>query len=281
MSDQFKFEFFVPDGVSIEGALKRTTHLGVGAHQDDLEIMAIDGILKCFKAQDGFFAGVTVTDGRSSARAGLYAQLSDEEMKTVRYLEQQKAATIGNYSAQVMLGYTSSQIKDKRNQKLQNDLEKIIARTSPKIIYTHNLADKHPVHIAVAMSVINAIRNLDVNCLPERVYGCEVWRDLDWLSDEEKVIFDCSDHVNLQAALLGVFDSQINGAKRYDTAVIGRRLANATFYEPFETDQYTHLVYAMDLTPLIKDKKLEIAEFVCEKIMNFKKDVSEKIRAYD
>jgi hypothetical protein len=26
--------------------------MGIGAHQDDLEIMAIDGILKCFQRKD-------------------------------------------------------------------------------------------------------------------------------------------------------------------------------------------------------------------------------------
>ena len=41
-------EIFVPDGCSVAEALARTTHLGIAAHQDDLEIMAIDGILRAF-----------------------------------------------------------------------------------------------------------------------------------------------------------------------------------------------------------------------------------------
>jgi len=29
-------DIFVPDGTPVEAALARTTHLGIGAHQDDL-----------------------------------------------------------------------------------------------------------------------------------------------------------------------------------------------------------------------------------------------------
>jgi hypothetical protein len=61
------------------------------------------------------------------------------------------------------------------------------------------------------------------------VLGCEVWRNLDWLLDEDKQGLPVDDRPNLAAALSGVFDSQISGGKRYDLAVQGRRLANATF----------------------------------------------------
>ncbi len=41
------------------------------------------------------------------------------------------------------------------------------------------------------------------------------------LPDEDKVAFDLSAQENLQMALLGVFDSQISGGKRYDLATMG------------------------------------------------------------
>ena len=41
-------EIFVPDNKPVDEAISRTTHMAIGAHQDDLEIMAYDGILKCF-----------------------------------------------------------------------------------------------------------------------------------------------------------------------------------------------------------------------------------------
>jgi hypothetical protein len=60
-------ECLIPDGATEEAALKRTTHLGIGAHQDDLEIMAMRGILECYDADQDWFTGVTVTDGAGSA----------------------------------------------------------------------------------------------------------------------------------------------------------------------------------------------------------------------
>jgi hypothetical protein len=57
------------------------------------------------------------------------------------------------------------------------------------------------------------------------VLGCEVWRDLDWLLDSDKVALDSSAKPELAAALLKVFDSQISGGKRYDLATLGRRAA--------------------------------------------------------
>lgn len=281
MLNQLHSSIYVPDGTTVDDALKRTTHLGIGAHQDDLEIMAIDGILHCFESTHDHFTGVVVTDGRASPRAGYYANCSDDEMSLIRNAEQKKAAIIGNYSAQIMLGYTKAHLDDTQNLDPQKDLETIITATFPKIIYTHNLADKHPAHVAVAINVINAIRNLESSYLPEEVYGCEVWRNLDWLPDSNKIVFDCSNHINLQQALLGVHDSQINGGKSYDAAALGRRLANATFFEPLDTDQFTHLAYAMDLTPLVKDKTLDITDYICDQISNFKKEVRETILLYN
>ena len=59
---------YVPDGLEAEAALRRTTRLAVGAHQDDLEIMAAAGILECFHNPKEWFSGVVVTDGSGSPR---------------------------------------------------------------------------------------------------------------------------------------------------------------------------------------------------------------------
>lgn len=37
-------ELFIPDGLPPEQALARTTYLAVSAHQDDIEIMAVEPI---------------------------------------------------------------------------------------------------------------------------------------------------------------------------------------------------------------------------------------------
>ncbi len=270
-------QIFIPDGHPLPDALSRTTHMGIGAHQDDLEIMAIDGILACFGHDDRWFTGVTVTDGRGSPRAGLYAETSNEEMRQIRILEQKKAAMIGEYAAQVFLDYPSAAVKDGGDERPVEDLAQLLLLARPRIVYTHNLADKHDTHIGVALKVIAAIRSLPADARPQKLYGCEVWRDLDWLVEGDKVAFDVSGAENLQAALVGVFDSQISGGKRYDLATLGRRRANATYHASHATDESTGAVFAMDLTPLIADASLDVADYVQAHIERFAQDVRDRI----
>ncbi len=270
-------EVFVPDGVPEETALARTTLMAVAAHQDDIEIMAFDGILKAFRNPDEWFCGVVVTNGSGSPRTGLYADYTDEEMVAVRRKEQKKAAVVGEYGAQVLLDYPSASVRDPANGAPVDDLAAVLLATRPRVIYTHNPADRHDTHVAVALRLVEAIRRLPADARPESLYGCEVWRDLDWLVDADKVVFDVSEHENLQAALLGVFDSQVSGGKRYDLATMGRRRANATYYESRGTDASTGLIFAMDLTPLVEDPSLDVTEFVQGYIRRFAEEVFGRI----
>jgi LmbE family N-acetylglucosaminyl deacetylase len=270
-------EIFVPDGTPVEQALARTTHLAVGAHQDDLEIMAYRGILECFQQPDKWFCGVNVTNGAGSPRDDLYRDYTDEMMQVVRRKEQKKAAVVGEYTAQIFLDYSSAATKDGSNPAVKEDLKKVFLATRPRIVYTHNLADKHDTHVAVTLRVIAALRELPDDAKPQQVLGCEVWRDLDWMADSDKVPMDVSAHENLAAALLGVFDSQICGGKRYDLATMGRRRAHATYFESHGVDVSTSLIYGMDLTPLIKDPTTDVFSYVQGFIDRFAQDVRSRI----
>ena len=270
-------EIFVPDGEFVENALSRTTHLCFSAHQDDIEIMAAQPILECFQKEDKWFTGVVVTDGRGSPRNSIYERYSDDEMRLARFKEQRKAAYVGEFSAQVMLDYPSAIVKDGSRSEPVEDMVRILRATKPRFVYTHNLADKHDTHVAVALRVVEALRKLDQAERPERVVGCEVWRALDWMVDADKVLMNLSDHENLQLALLGVFDSQIAGGKRYDLASMGRRRANATYFESHGVDITMGLSYAMDLTPLMDDVSRNPAEFTQEFIQRFAQDVANRI----
>src|SRR4030066_1739909 len=128
-------EIFVPDGVPIEQALARTTHMAVSAHQDDIEIMAAAPILECFQQEDKWFTGVVLTDGRGSPRDGIYKDYTDEAMRQVRLKEQKKAAIIGEYATLVMLDYPSSAIKDRSNQQYVEDLAQIIKIAHPRFVF--------------------------------------------------------------------------------------------------------------------------------------------------
>jgi LmbE family N-acetylglucosaminyl deacetylase len=270
-------EVYIPDNEPVVQALARTTHLCFAAHQDDIEIMAAQPIIECFQQNDKWFTGVVVTDGRGSPRDSLYQNYTDDEMRLVRFKEQRKAAIVGEFAAQIMLDIPSKIIKDSSRNEPIKDILEILRATKPNVVYTHNLADKHDTHVGVALRVIQALRKLDQDERPERVVGCEVWRALDWMVDSDKVMMDLSTHENLQLALLGVFDSQIVGGKRYDLASLGRRRANATYFESHGVDETTGLSYGMDMTPLINDVNLDPVEFIGQFIQRFEMDVRDRV----
>ncbi len=271
-------ELFIPDGLAEQEALARTTHLAVGAHQDDLEIMAYDGIVSCFQQPDQWFTGVVVTNGSGSPRAGVYARYTDTEMMSVRRTEQRKAAVVGDYAAQFLLDYPSGAVKDGANHGPVEDLLRILEATRPTVVYTHNPADKHDTHVGVMVKIVQAIRRLPADQRPKKLYGCEVWRDLDWMCDNDKVAFDVSDRENLQAALVGVFDSQVCGGKRYDLATLGRRRAHATYHASHGVDKTTGLTFAMDLTALMEDDALPIESILQARLDAFANEVLDRLR---
>jgi LmbE family N-acetylglucosaminyl deacetylase len=267
-------DFFIPDDVVPPEAYARCSHLAIGAHQDDLEFMAFHGINSCYGDDGLWFGGVTCTDGGGSSRAGKYAGFTDDQMKTVRIDEQRQAARIGDYSFVNQLGLSSATIKDPEQRgTLVDQLEIILLQTQPDVLYTHNPADKHGSHIAVCLAVLEAVRRVPPYSRPKKVYGCEVWRDLDWLNEDDKVALDVSGNTELAEKLNACFDSQIAGGKNYGEAVMGRRKANATFFNSHSVDVIDQLWFAMDLTPLAEDDTLDLIEFVKAKITRFEDSV--------
>ena len=273
-------EIWVPDGVNQETALKRTTHLGIAAHQDDVEIMCLEGILAGFGNSEKWFTAVIVTNGAGSPRDGLYAKHTDGEMQVVRRLEQKKAAFVGEYSAVALLNHPSSAVKSAANPGPKNDIKAIVGAARPEVIYTHNLADKHDTHIGVTLRTIAAIRELPAGQRPKKLYGCEVWRDLDWLVDSDKVVFKLDERENIAASLVGVFDSQIAGGKRYDLATLARRRAHATYHQSHSVDAAQMINFGVDLTPLIQNDQLDPAEYIGTFVRRFAEDVNARVRKF-
>ena len=272
-------EIFIPDGKAVEQALIQTTDLCIAAHQDDIEIMSYGAIAGCYGQLDKHFTGVVMTDGGGSARSGVYANYSNEDMKAIRAIEQKNAALIGRYSAQVLLAFKSGEVKDPTNRAVIDDIKTLIMLTQPETIYTHNLADKHDTHVAVVMHVIRALRELPLDKRPKKVVSMEVWRALDWLCDEDKDVYNTGAYPNISAALVGVFDSQVSGGKRYDLAAIGRRLANATFFESHSVDDFESASFGLDITDLINSDSSPV-EFINTYIDKFKSDVNRRIASF-
>ncbi len=271
---------FVPDGLPFDQALARCTHLGIGAHQDDLEFMAFHGVLECWKNPDAWFGGVICTDGGGSARTGDFAAFTDDQMRQVRIAEQEEAARLGEYGVVVQLGHPSAGIKNPKDSALTADLQALLAVAKPRVVYCHNPADKHETHIGVLVKTLEALRSLPLADRPEKVYGCEVWRDLDWMVDCEKVALNVGGQDALAEEINGVFRSQIAGGKRYDLAVLGRRRANATFFDSHSADDAKMLTFAMDLTPLLQDDAPDLATFTLDVVDRFRSDVESRLRRH-
>ena len=220
----------MPNG---ESSLDNTTHLAIGAHADDIEFFAFHGILSCYDNKEKNFSGITMTSGGGSPRAGKYASMNDEEMIRIRLEEQIEAARIGKYHAQIQLGHPSSMIKNLKESLATDELIYLLKACKPEVIYTHSLSDRHDTHIAVTLRVIHAVRAAKISL--KSFWGCEVWGSLDWLPQRHPLAV--SENEDLAIKLCAVHKSQIEGGKRYDLATIGRRRANATFYESHQTDK--------------------------------------------
>jgi LmbE family N-acetylglucosaminyl deacetylase len=258
-------------------SLAEVTHLGVGAHHDDLEFMAFHGILECLENPGCAFGGVVCTDGAGSSRSGAFAGFTDDQLRARRSEEQNRAAEIGRYRAMVQLAYPSASLLDPADTRLACDLEKILRLAKPRILYTHNPADKHRTHLGVLAAVIRAVRALPQSERPASIIGCEVWRSLDWMPDSEKIRMDVSGRDELAARLNSCFESQIASGKRYDLAVTGRRAANATFDRPHAGDSASQVILGMDLTPLALDDSLDPVEFISALIRRFESEVRDAL----
>jgi LmbE family N-acetylglucosaminyl deacetylase len=271
---------FVPDGAPIAEALARTTDLGIGAHADDLEFMCLVPIGECLGASDRWFTGVTCTDGAGSARSGRFAGCTDAEMVAVRREEQRRAAAVGGFSMVLQLGHPSTFVRGDGFDALVDELVSVLEATRPVNVYTHNPADKHQTHLAVVAATVHAIRRLPVVERPSRLVGIEGWRDLDWVADGETLRFDATRYSGLADELAAVYESQIDGAKRYDVAARGRRQANATLYGIRETDAAEEVVVALDLTSLLRNDDLDPVDYVLSAVDRFRADVEGSLRRW-
>jgi len=268
-------EIYIPDGAPESAALARVSHVIVGAHQDDIEFMGFPLIKDAYGTAAPRLAGVVMSNGAGSPRSGVYADCSDADMQEIRRREQRLAADVGHYAALAQLRFSSKDLRNADNPAPANELAQLLRAMHPETVMTHNLADKHDTHVATALNVIRAIRTLPKSERPAKLIGGEIWRGLDWVSDKEKLRLDASGRDALAAALMGVFDSQIAGGKRYDLATFGRRRANATYGDPHAVDDFEQVVYAIDMTPMIEDDHLVPEAF----IMGFVKRFSDELLA--
>ena len=146
------------------------------------------------------------------------------------------------------------------------------------MVYTHNLADKHDTHVSVALATIDACRALPRPTRPRPPPRRRGLARPDWLTGDDKVALDVSARESLSAALIGVFDSQITGGKRYDLAVAGLRRAHATLDESHHLDASAALAFYMDLDAARDRHGAGSLAFAQERVERFATDVKDRIR---
>lgn len=274
-------DIFVPDGQPVPDALRRVTDLGVVAHPDDLEFLAIGAIGECATSTARWFGGVVVTDGAGTGRGADAGDRTDAAALVARRrAEQLEAARRGRYAFVAQLARPSTTVRvPGGHDELVGQLVEILRLTAPANLYTHNLADKHTTHVAVGAAVVKAVRRLAMEERPQRMVGVEGWRDLDWLPDRDKVRMDVTRFDGLAGDLARVFESQLEG-KRYDLAVEGRRRANATLFEPRQPDGTEQVVVAMDLTPLVRNDDVDPILYVRSAIERFRTETERALSPY-
>ncbi len=262
-------EIYYPAEQNLDGV----TDMCIAAHQDDVEIMAYAPIAACFDNEERNFFAVVVADGAGSPREGEFAHFTDEQMKTERISEQRRAADIGKYRAVAQLGYSSSNIKNAAVTDTVEDIYNLLMSAKPRYLYTHNIADKHDTHVAVALRVLEAVKKMPEDMRPEKIVGLEVWRGLDWLCDGDKICLDTGFNPELARELLAVHRSQVAGGKRYDNAAMGRRFANATFFASHSTDNFESMSIGVDLMPIVSGG-ISPKEYIASYIRRFEDEIN-------
>lgn len=235
----------------IAEALGQCTHMTIGTHPDDIELLGYHGITQCFNHDQQHFMGMVITSGAGSVRQGPYANTSNQSLIEIRSHEQKAAAQIGRYAVLIELQLKSDDVK-KNNPQLIEFIQNCLDQSNVTTLYTHNPFDRHSTHLGVLNKTIIAILNSQRQPHLKAAYGVEVWRSLDWLPAQYRIGLDVSARPHLAAALMGVYDSQIAGGKRYDLAAQGRRWANATFGDAHALDQSTEVQWACDLLPIVR-----------------------------
>lgn len=268
----------VSDSVAADVHLAQVSHMAIGAHPDDLEIIGIQGIHQSIGSSNQFFGGVVVTNGAGSTRGSEYKNLSDSEFAAERSAEQLAAAEFGGYEVLVELRRNSSELLDGLNSAIVDRLVALIDTLRPDTLYIHNPFDRHATHAALSMHCLQALR--EVSDPPETVYGVEVWRNLDWVSTEYRVTLDVSACLDLQASLLSLFKSQVSENKRYDVALVDRSRSHATLLDERSVDQLNAGLLAVDLSHLVGPDAESSMEYIAEVLDRFSLDVNFLVQGF-
>lgn len=235
----------------------------VGAHPDDIELMAPHAIWECrLHEARKRFVGVVVTRGSRMPRSLKMEGMSREQIAALRKKEQKAAARRGRYSALIMLDRESADLRSRRVLEIIEQLKVLFRLARPKYVITHQLMDTHTTHVGVALAVVEALCGLPISMRPRRLFGMEVWGGLDWLPERRRRVWLLNGAKQFHRRLLRVFDSQREVGKNYADAAVARARAHTTFLWADRADPAEEVILGLDMTPLIHGRQCTPQTFV-------------------
>ena len=131
--------------------MSKLTVLWVGAHQDDLEILAGGTLAKHAKAGDKVYV-CTVCMGDKGG-----VDLPSEEIARTRAREMEEAVRALGGTSLGSLGYPDS--KAYLNDELVTKVMNVVREAKPDIVYTHFYRDYNPDHVAASEATIWGVFN--------------------------------------------------------------------------------------------------------------------------
>lgn len=238
---------YIPDNKKLETALKRVKHWAIVAHQDDAEI--ISGHLLYKKRKD--FGVIVLTNGAGSLRSKKTKRLSESKIIEIRNKEQEKAALLGGYSIVIQMNLPSGIVKGKRSRRVAlGELKSYLLGSKAESIVTHSPFDRHETHRSVVGVLIDLFSSIEMRRYPRSILGVEVWGNLDWLPEDEKIYLPIK-NPKFVCKLLSSYRSQNETGKLFHLGTVARMAANATFSESIEGSEGGHFLLAHDLVPFI------------------------------
>lgn len=220
---------------------KNLSIVAIGAHPDDVELMALPEIAAALERRCTLHA-VVCCDGAAGD--------GERSVIDVRRSEARAAAAIGGFDL-TLLERESSDVRGAGFGDLVEELRTLVAGGDADVVLTHAPTDRHPTHVAVCAAVVEALRAVPTERRPARLFGREVWGSLDWLG-ADAVRRDIGQLSDLLHRLLGAHQSQL-AMRPFDAAARGRAVANAVFFDPREPFEAGGELLALDLTPAIED----------------------------
>ncbi len=267
-------KFDVKNHVHVEAlgrALKNATDVAVGAHQDDVEIMAGPQLLKTAADPKRQWLSIIMTDGAASKSIlnECSTELTPKQLTDMRQREQREAAQMAGAPV-IQMKYPSAVVNGHMGEGKKREAGYALgtlfaAMPDVENVFGHNPLDKHPTHIAVFAAQTAALRAAKPEKL-KKVVGMEVWGGLTGLPEKMLEIFvvDQQEDLGRLEKIIQLFQSQILGQGRnYAAGTVDRMIGHAAYVSsPHLNNPPPGMVIGVDVSEFTRGTSNDMAGLV-------------------